>query len=100
MPLKLMIAAGSLLAAILLVPGLRAQTLQAQGTHNSGPPIVNQPAPDQQPSQHPAPQTSTDQRKQSSPRDREQSSTVGNPDAPSRSRSKGSCVTLPSNHFV
>jgi hypothetical protein len=89
MTLKLMIASGSLLAATLLVPGLRAQTLQAQGTHNSGPPIVNQPAPDQQPSQHPAPQTSTDQRKQSSPSDREQSSTVGNPDAPVPLKVKG-----------
>jgi hypothetical protein len=79
-----------LLIAAWLAPGLGAQILQEQLTQAPVPPIVNQPAADQQQSQRPAPQPSTGEQKQSpSPKTPDRSSTVGNPDAPVPLKVKG-----------
>src|ERR1044071_8918326 len=77
-----------LLMAAWLAPGLRAQTFQAQAPQNPPPPTVNQSATDQQ--SRPEPQPSTDEQKRSiSPKTRDQSSTVGNQDAPVALKVKG-----------
>ncbi|HET8891430.1 MAG TPA: hypothetical protein VFQ41_21180 [Candidatus Angelobacter sp.] len=77
-----------LLVVIWLAPGLRAQVFQAQATRSPAHQIVNQPAIDQQP--RPEPQPSADEQKRSvSPKATDQSSTVGNPDAPVPLKVKG-----------
>jgi hypothetical protein len=84
------LVAGSffLLIATWLAPGLRAQIFQAQTAQSPAPSIVNPPAADQQ--SRPEPQSSADERKRSvSPKTPDQSSTVGNPDAPVPLKVKG-----------
>lgn len=77
-----------LLIAACLAPGSRAQIFQAQATQNPAPTIVNQPAIDQQ--SRPEPQPSANEQKRSaSPKATDQSSTVGNPDAPVPLKVKG-----------
>src|SRR5579859_2035953 len=77
-----------LLIATWLAPGLRAQIFQAQTIQDPAPPIVSQQATDQQ--SRPEPQPSTDEQKRSvSPKTPDQSSTVGNPDAPVPLKVKG-----------
>src|SRR5690242_7473746 len=77
-----------LLIAAWLAPGSRAQIFQAQAPQNPAPPIVNQRAIDQQ--SRPEPQPSADEQKRPvSPKATDQSSTVGNPDAPVPLKVKG-----------
>src|SRR6476646_5672580 len=88
MIMRLVTCSFFLLIAAWLAPGLRAQIFQAQATQNPVPPIVNQPPADQQ--SRPGPQPSTDEQKRSvSPKTPDQSSTVGNPDAPVPLKVKG-----------
>jgi len=77
-----------LLIATWLAPGLRAQIFQAQPIQSPAPLIVDPPAADQQ--SRPEPQSSADERKRSvSKKTPDQSSTVGNPDAPVPLKVKG-----------
>lgn len=77
-----------LLVAIWLAPGLRAQVFQAQATRSPAHQIVNQPVTDQQP--RPESQPSADEQKRAVlPKTPDQSSTVGNPDAPVPLKVKG-----------
>jgi len=88
MIMRLVTCSFFLLIAAWLAPGLRAQIFQAQATQNPAPPIVNQPPANQQ--SRPGPQPSTDEQKRSvSPNTPDQSSTVGNPDAPVPLKVKG-----------
>src|SRR6478672_7920639 len=88
MIMRLVTCSFFLLIAAWLAPGLRAQIFQAQVTQNPAPPIVNQPPANQQ--SRPGPQPSTDEQKRSvSPKTPDQSSTVGNPDAPVPLKVKG-----------
>src|ERR1041385_6344133 len=77
-----------LLIAAWLAPGLQAQIFQAQAGQSPASLIVNQQATDQQ--SRPEPQVPTHEQKRSvSPKTRDQSSTVGNPDAPVPLKVKG-----------
>ena len=88
MIMRLVTGSFFLLMATWLAPGLRAQMFEAQTTQNPAPSMVKPPATDQQSSSEP--QSSADGRKQFVlPKTSDQSSTVGNPDAPGPLKVKG-----------
>src|ERR1043166_1496672 len=77
-----------LLIAAWLAPGLQAQIFQAQAGQSPASLIVNQQATDQQ--SRPEPQVPThEQKRANSPKTPDQSSTLGNPDAPVPLKVKG-----------